>query len=349
MKRFALIGCGRIAKKHAEVIKHLQGASLAAVADIVPGKAEHFGKTYGVKWYTDYMKMLESEDIDIVNILTPSGAHISVGMDVVKKKKHIIIEKPLSLNVKDADKIIHLARENNVSLFVVKQNRYNLPVVKLKEALDAGRFGKLVLGAVRVRWCRKQDYYDLDPWRGTKAMDGGVLTNQASHHIDLLQWLLGPVDSVIAKTATMLARIETEDTGVVIVKFRNGALGVIEATTCARPVDLEGSISVLGEKGSVEIGGFAVNEMKTWIFDKFIPGDDDMGKYSQNPPNVYGFGHYRFMEEALECINTGRKFLVDGIEGKKSVELINAIYKSAETGKEVFIGKKGHFMEEEIC
>ena len=223
-------------------------------------------------------------------------------------------------------------------LFVVKQNRFNVPVVELRKALDAGRFGKLVLGTVRVRWCRPQAYYDQDSWRGTWAFDGGVLTNQASHHIDLLEWMMGDVESVFAKSTTALVNIEAEDTAIVTLKFKNGALGIIEATTAVRPKDLEGSISILGETGTVEIGGFAVNEMKHWNFSEELPGDVDViKKYSVNPPNVYGFGHQAYYDHVVDCINGKKPALVDGLKGRRSVELINAIYESIETGKEVFL------------
>ena len=192
------------------------------------------------------------------------------------------------------------------------------------------------MGTIRVRWCRPQSYYDQDPWRGTWAYDGGVLTNQASHHIDLLEWMMGDVESVFAKSKKALADIEAEDTAVVILKFKNGALGLIEATTAIRPKDLEGSISVLGETGSVEIGGFAVNEMKTWNFAQMTDEDESViEKYSVNPPNVYGFGHQAYYEHVVDCIQNKSPQLVDGLKGRKSLELINAIYESIETGKEV--------------
>jgi predicted dehydrogenase len=220
-----------------------------------------------------------------------------------------------------------------VKLFVVKQNRFNVPVVKLREALEAGRFGKLVLGTVRVRWCRPQAYYDQDPWRGTWAMDGGVLSNQASHHVDMLEWMMGEVDEVYAVGTTALVNIEAEDTAVVTLKFKSGALGVIEATTATRPKDLEGSISILGEKGSVEIAGFAVNEMRTWNFAERLPGDENvMAEYSVNPPNVYGFGHLAYYEHIIDCVTNDHRQLVDGAEGRKSLELITAIYASMESG-----------------
>ena len=232
--------------------------------------------------------------------------------------------------------MIAACEQNKIKLFVVKQNRFNTPVAKLREALMAGRFGKLFLGTVRVRWCRPQAYYDQDKWRGTWAEDGGVLANQASHHIDLLEWMMGDVETVYAKSVQALAKVETEDTAVATLKFKNGALGMIEATTATRPKDLEGSISVLGESGTVEIGGFAVNELKIWNFLKEEPGDKDVfAKYSVNPPNVYGFGHQAYYEHVVKCINGEGPMLVDGAEGRRSLELITAIYESIETGREI--------------
>jgi predicted dehydrogenase len=335
---FALIGCGRISPKHISALKEIPEAKLVAVCDNVEAKAKATGTANNVPWYTDYHEMLKKEQIDIVNILTPSGNHAEIGIEVAKSKKHIIVEKPMALRLDDADKLIKTCDENGVKLFVVKQNRYNLAITKLREAVDAGRFGKMVLGTVRVRWCRRQDYYDQDAWRGTWAMDGGVLSNQASHHIDLLEWMMGPVESVMCKTGTMLVDIETEDTAVAILKFSNGALGVIEATNATRPKDVEGSISILGEKGMVEVGGFAANKMVNWNFENKTTEDDEVIKnFFQNPPNVYGFGHKAYIQDVIYCIEHNKKALVDGIEGRKSLELINALYESSETGKEVFL------------
>jgi len=247
-----------------------------------------------------------------------------------------VVEKPMALTLDDADAMIHSCGLAGVKLFVVKQTRFNVPVVKARQALQAGRFGKLTLGTVRVRWCRPQAYYDQAAWRGTWAMDGGVLSNQASHHVDLLEWMMGDVESVFAMGATALANIEAEDTAIVTLRFKNGALGIIEATTATRPNDLEGSLSVLGEGGSVEIGGFAVNKMKVWSFVEPESGDEEvMEKYSVNPPNVYGFGHQAYYEHVVDCIMNNRQQLVDGLVGRKSLELIIAIYESIETGKEV--------------
>jgi predicted dehydrogenase len=219
---------------------------------------------------------------------------------------------------------------------VVKQNRFNTPVQKLREALDEGRFGRLVMGTVRVRWCRRQDYYDQDAWRGTWRMDGGVFANQASHHVDLLQWLMGDVESVYAVGRRALADIETEDVGIATLRFAGGAVGVIEATTATRPADLEGSVSVLGESGSVEIGGFAVNRMLHWRFTPERPEDAPvMDEYRENPPNVYGFGHARYLQNVVDALVSGAPAAVDGVEGRRSLRLIAAIYASMERGREV--------------
>jgi UDP-N-acetyl-2-amino-2-deoxyglucuronate dehydrogenase len=335
--KFALIGCGRIAAKHADVIaKKIENTKLAAVCDIVETKAATFGEKYHVPFYTDYHNMLKKEDIDVVCILTESGSHAAVAIDTAKYRKHVVVEKPMALTLTDADAMIKACDENGVKLFVVKQNRYNLPVLKLKEAMASDRFGKIVMGTVRVRWSRSQEYYDRDAWRGTWAMDGGVFTNQASHHIDLLEWMLGTPVSVFAKSRTALVNIETEDTGVAVITFESGAIGVVEATTATRPKDLEGSITIMGEKGVVEIGGFAVNEMKIWNFCDPHPDDRDVPKhYQQNPPDVYGFGHIKYIENVVATLFDKEKALVDGLEGRKSLELISAIYESIETGKEV--------------
>lgn len=335
---FALVGCGRIAKRHAELLKNGQvdDARLTAVCDIIPERAKAFGEKYDVPYYTDMDEMMKNESVDVVSVLTPSGMHAEHVLRLADHGKHIVVEKPMALRVSDADAMIQKCDEKGIHLFVVKQNRFNLPVVKLRSALESGRFEKLVMGTVRVRWCRDQKYYDQDSWRGTWRYDGGVFTNQASHHIDLLIWMMGDVESVYAKSGTYLVNTETEDTGVVLLKFASGALGVIEATTAARPKDLEGSISILGSGGTVEIGGFAVNEIRHWNFVEESPDDHDVRKnFSVNPPNVYGFGHQAYLEHVVDCIESGRSLLVSGLEGRRSLEVLEAIYESIETGKEV--------------
>lgn len=340
MLKVAVVGCGRISNKHIELLTNnsISNITLVCVCDIDINKARKIGENYNISFYSNMHEMMQNEDIDLVSILTPSGLHTKHTLELAKYKKHIVVEKPMALTLDDADLMIKECDKNGIRLFVIKQNRYNLPVTKLKEALDKNRFGKLVLGTVRVRWCRTQEYYDQDEWRGTWKYDGGVLTNQASHHIDLLEWCMGDVESVFAKSSTALSNIEVEDTAVVTLKFSNGALGIIEATTATRPKDLEGSLSILGEKGSVEIGGFAVNEIKHWNFiDKNIEDENIVENFSTNPKDVYGFGHKAYYEHVIDCIENNKKALVDGLEGRKSLELINAIYESIETGKEVFL------------
>lgn len=340
MLKFGLVGCGRIAKRHSELLgnKQIENALLGAVCDIDEEKAKKIGKQFNVPYYCNMDEMMQNESIDVVCVLTESGYHAKHVINLANYGKHIVVEKPMALTLDDADDMIRACDENGCKLFVVKQNRFNVPVVKLKEAMDEKRFGKLVLGTIRVRWCRDQNYYDQAWWRGRWDMDGGVLTNQASHHVDLLEYMMGDVESVFAKSTTSLVNIEAEDTAIVSLKFKNGALGIIEATTAVRPKDLEGSISILGETGTVEIGGFAVNKMLHWNFTHKKDGDDEvMEKYSVNPPNVYGFGHQAYYEHVVDSILKNKKHLVDGFVGRKSLELISAIYESIETNKEVFL------------
>ena len=340
--KFALVGCGRISGKHVGVIsKHLNDmARLVAVCDTNYERAKKVGLENNIPFYEDYNEMLKKHpDIEVVNILTESGNHAKHVIDIASKyKKHIVVEKPMALTLVDADNMIDACEKADVKLFVVKQNRYNLPVTKLLDAIENNRFGKIVMGSVRVRWCRKQEYYDQDEWRGTWSMDGGVLSNQASHHIDLLELVLGTPVSVVAKGRTALVDVETEDTGIAIITFESGALGIVEATTAARPIDIEGSLSVLGENGSVEISGFAVNQMKTWNFVNTSEEDNNALKdFDENPPNVYGFGHIKYLQQVCDSILNNHKAVIDGNEGRKSLSLIRAIYESMETGKEVFL------------
>lgn len=338
MLKFALIGSGRIAKRHSELLgdKQIAGATLAAVCDVVESKARAIGSRFSVPHFTDMHELMRAVKPNVAVVLTESGLHAEHVIALAPYGAHIVVEKPMALTLADAERMIAACDRTGVKLFVVKQNRFNVPILKAREALDAGRFGRLVMGTVRVRWCRGQDYYDQDSWRGTWALDGGVLTNQASHHVDMLEWMMGDVDSVFALSRTALVDIEAEDTAVVTLRFSNGALGVIEATTATRPKDLEGSVSILGEGGTVVVGGFAMNKMETWSFAKPEAGDDQvMAKYSVNPPNVYGFGHQAYYEHVVDCIRNDKKQLVDGLEGRRSLELIMAIYESIETGREV--------------
>lgn len=338
MINFGLLGCGRIAVRHAELLGtgRIQGARLAAVCDIRGEAARAFGDKYDVPAYGDIDRLLGDTRVDVVVVLTPSGLHSLHTIAAANAGRHVVVEKPMALTLVDAEQMISACAKSGVRLFVVKQNRFNVPVVKARQALEAGRFGKLVLGTIRVRWCRDQSYYDLDSWRGTWAMDGGVLANQASHHVDMLRWFMGDVESVHARAITALVDIEAEDTAVATIKFRNGALGIIEATSATRPKDLEGSLSVLGATGAIEIAGFAVNKIRTWQFVDTMPTDAEvMDKYSVNPPDVYGFGHQAYYEHVMDCLTKGAKALVDGQEGKQSLELIMALYESIASGREI--------------
>lgn len=335
--RFALIGCGAIANKHITALGRLNNAEVVGAFDISETQAKEFEKKHGIPAFTRIEDLVDKTAPDVFNILTPSGAHADSIFELIRFGKHFVVEKPLALRLDQIDSMLAECDKRGLKIFVVKQNRFNPPIQKLKDAIDKDRFGKLVLGTVRVRWCRKQEYYDQKAWRGTWAFDGGVLTNQASHHVDMLIWMLGEVESVMAKTSTRLVNIEAEDTGVAILKFRSGALGIIEATTATRPKDLEGSISILGEKGAVEVGGFFTNELKTWNFAEPDAGDGDIWETHAKVPNEPAWNHTEFFRNVVSSLTSDERGLIDGLEGRKSVELINAIYESAETGKEVFL------------
>jgi len=338
MLKFAIVGCGRIGHRHAQLLaqKQVAGAELVGVCDVIPERAAEFSAKYGAPKFADMDEMMVATKADVVSVLTPSGLHAEHVIRLARHGKPIVCEKPMALTLDDADAMIRACDQARARLFIVKQNRWNRPVLKLREALERGRFGKMVMGTVRVRWCRPQSYYDLDAWRGTWRYDGGILANQASHHLDLLEWMMGDVETVFAKSTTALVNVETEDTAVAVLKFTSGALGVIEATTAARPKDLEGSISIMGERGTVEIAGFAVNEMRHWNFvEKDAADAEVLASYSVNPPNVYGFGHQAYLEHVVDCIVNDKAALVDGLEGRKSLELITALYESIESGEEV--------------
>ena len=257
-------------------------------------------------------------------------------LELVEYGRPLVVEKPLALRLEDADRMIEACDAHGVKLFVVHQNRYNLPIVKAREALEQGRFGRLVLGTVRLRWTRDQAYYDSESWRGTWAHDGGVFMNQAVHHIDMLTWFMGNVESVRSMAATRLVKIEAEDTGVAVIRFNSGALGVLEATTATRPKDLEGSISILGEKGSVVIGGFFMNELVTWNFEDKQP-DRRRGVRAvrQEPAGAWRTTSASTSRGVIASLQTKKAALVDGLEGRKSLELITALYESIETNTDV--------------
>jgi UDP-N-acetyl-2-amino-2-deoxyglucuronate dehydrogenase len=324
---FGIIGCGRIAYKHAEAIKKNVKANLLCVCDILEERAAEYKDKYGAEaHFTDYRKMLEYSGLDVVNICTPSGMHAEMGIAAAQAGKHVIVEKPMALSLKDADDLIGACDESGVKLAVCFQNRFNPPVQKLRRALEEGRFGKLTHASAIVRWFRPQDYYDQAPWRGTRAMDGGCLMNQSIHNIDLLQWMMGPVESVFGYTATNLRKIECEDVGVAVLKFKNGALGVIEASTTIYPENLEETLNIFGEKGTVVLGGIAVNKIETW---KFADSTDENGaidQHQQDVPNVYGFGHEALVEDFINAVINNSEPYITGREGRNALEIVLSIY-----------------------
>ena len=333
--RIALVGCGRISKNHFEAISRIEGLELSAVCDEDASRAEEAGRANGVPWFRSYEEMLANAPSDAVTICTPSGLHPEQGIVAARAGKHVITEKPMAITLSAADDLVHACDQAHVHLFVVKQNRLNAPIQLVKRAIDKGRFGRIYLANCTVRWARPQEYYDSAPWRGTWEFDGGAFMNQASHYVDLIQWLVGPVESVIAKTATLARRIETEDSGAAVLKFRSGALGVIEVTMLAYPRNLEGSITILGEKGSVKIGGTAVNKVEHWIFQEYDDDDKLIETATTTPPNVYGFGHEAYYRNVLSVLRGEARADTDGRAGRKSLELILGIYESAKTGREV--------------
>lgn len=336
--QFALVGCGNIARKHAHALHtHLNEAEIAAFVDVDLTRARAFSEKYGAPAFSSVREMTLAlgDRVDVFCVLTPSGAHCRNVLDLVQYGRPLVVEKPLALRLDDADRMIEACDAHGVKLFVVHQNRYNVPIMKAREALEHGRFGRLVLGTVRLRWTRDQAYYDSESWRGTWAHDGGVFMNQAVHHIDMLTWFMGPVESVRSLAATRLVNIECEDTGVAVIRFNSGALGVLEATTATRPKDLEGSISILGEKGTVVIGGFFMNELVTWSFQDEEPGDAEViERYGKNP-SAFGHNLGEYLRGVITSIQTKKAALVDGLEGRKSLELITALYESIETSADV--------------
>ena len=333
--RIALVGCGRISANHLQAIRKVDGLVLAGVADIVPERARAAGESEGVPWFESLDELVGNVESDVVAIATPSGLHPEHGVVVARAGKHVVVEKPMAISLAGADQLVRACDEAGVHLFVVKQNRLNPPVQLLKRAMDRGRFGRVYLINSTVRWSRPQEYYDQAPWRGTWKYDGGAFMNQASHYIDLVQWLGGAVSSVVAKTATMARKIETEDTGVAVLSFASGALGTIEVTMLTYPKNMEGSVTVLGETGTAKIGGTAVNLIEHWDFAAADADDDLVASANTNPPNVYGFGHEGYYRNVLAVLRGEAKPDTDGRAGRKSLELILGIYESARTGKEV--------------
>lgn len=333
--RIALVGCGRISRNHFDAIRRIDGLQLVAVCDSDAGRAELAGTAEGVPWYTSLDEMLMHVPSDAVVIATPSGLHPQHGIAAARAGRHVITEKPMAITLHAADQLVQACDDAGVRLFVVKQNRLNPPIQLLKRALDKGRFGRLFMANCTVRWARPQEYYDQAPWRGTWEFDGGAFMNQASHYVDLIQWLVGPVESVVAKTATLARQIEAEDTGAAVLRFRSGTIGVLEVTMLTYPRNLEGSITLLGEQGTVRIGGTAVNKVEHWEFSDYDDDDKLVEAVTTNPPTVYGFGHEGYYRNVLAVLRGEALPDTDGRSGRKSLELILGIYESARTGREV--------------
>jgi len=334
--KIGLIGCGRISKNHLDAVTQIPEAEFVAASDIREEKMQVVAENYGIKnLYTNYREMLEKENLNLVSICTPSGMHPLMGIEVANHKINVLTEKPMATNIEAADDLIRACDQNNVKLFVVKQNRLNSTMQLLKRAIDKGRFGRIYLAESNVFWQRPQAYYDAEKWRGTWEFDGGAFMNQASHYVDALYWLLGNVDSVMAYTATMARRIEAEDTGCAILHFRNGLIATINVTMLTYPKNFEGSITIIGEKGTVKIGGVAVNKIEKWEFEDYDDDDRIAQDANYQPPNVYGFGHNPYYRNVIDVLLGKDVPSTDGRDGRKSVEIIQAIYRSAKTGKRV--------------
>jgi UDP-N-acetyl-2-amino-2-deoxyglucuronate dehydrogenase len=333
----AVVGCGRISRHHFDAIAKVEGLRLVAVCDSDPSRAAAAGKTLGVPSFTSIDEMLALPGLDVVSLCTPSGLHPDHGILAARAGKHVITEKPMAVTLEAGRTLVDACEKARVRLFVVKQNRLNPPIQLLKRAVERGRFGQIFMGNVTVRWQRPQEYYDAEPWRGTWKYDGGAFMNQASHYVDLIQWLLGPVSSVAARTRTQARKIEAEDSGAAVLQFASGAIGVIEVNVLTFPKNFEGSITVMGERGTVKIGGTAVNRVEHWEFAEYDDDDKpvETGSINTNPPTVYGFGHEGYYRNVLDVLQGGATPETDGREGLKSLALLEAIYESARTGQMV--------------
>jgi len=328
---YALIGCGRISPNHlaAAQANNLSIVGLCDIdSDVIKDKAIKF-KLQNSKQYSDYKQMLKELKPDLVSICTESGKHASIALDCIDAGANLIIEKPIALSIKDADAIIEKARKQDVKVCACHQNRFNKSVVKIREAMEQNRFGKLMHGTAHIRWNRGRDYYDRASWRGTWEQDGGALMNQCIHNIDLLRWMMGDeVSEVFAYTDNLThSYIEAEDLGLALVKFANGSYGIIEGTT---------TLYLFGEKGTVKAGGQSVNIIEEWRFADLLDDPEEVKTtYHENPPNVYGYGHTPLFADVIEAIREDRQPMVTAEAGKRALELVLAIYKSAAEGKPV--------------
>lgn len=334
--RFALVGCGRIAKNHfAAIAQHHERCELVAVCDDDPVALAQASESTGAVPYATLTELLANCDADAVILATPSGLHPDQAIQIAAAGRHVITEKPMATRWEDGKRMVAACDAAGVRLFVVKQNRRNATLQLLKKAVDKKRFGRIYMVNLNVFWTRPQEYYDSSPWRGTWEFDGGALMNQASHYVDLIEWIVGPVESLHAYTATLARDIQVEDTGVISLRWRNGALGSMNVTMLTYPKNLEGSITILGEKGSVRIGGVAVNEIQQWEFAE--PDEDDAAvkDASYQTTSVYGVGHPLYYDNVIKVLRGEAEPETDGREGLKSLEVLIATYLSARDGKRV--------------
>jgi UDP-N-acetyl-2-amino-2-deoxyglucuronate dehydrogenase len=334
--RFALVGCGRISANHLEAIRrHAGRAELVAVCDTDPNALQAASARTGVPGFDSLAALLQGSDADVVALATPSGLHPRQAIAVARAGRHVLTEKPMATKWDEGMAMVRECREAGVKLFVVKQNRLNATMQLLKAAIDGGRFGRVFMVNVNVFWTRPQSYYDDAPWRGRWDMDGGAFLNQASHYVDMVDWLVGPVDSVHAYTATLARQIEAEDTGVMSLRLRHGGLASINVTMLTHGRNFEGSITVLGEHGTVRVGGVAVNRIEHWEFAEARPEDEQVRSANYAPPSVYGFGHPLYYANVIDTLRGEAQAQVDGYEGLRSLEVVIAAYRSARDGVRV--------------
>ena len=334
--RIALVGCGRIAKNHIAAIgKHSEQLEIVDVCDIDATALNLACSQTGAIGHSSLSSLLTSSKAEIVVLTTPSGLHSGQTIQIANTGRHVITEKPMATRWHDGLSMVKACDDANVKLFVVKQNRRNATLQLLKKAIEQGRFGRIYMVNINVFWTRPQDYYNSANWRGTWEFDGGAFMNQASHYVDLLDWLIGPVESVQAYTATLSRNIEVEDSGVMNIRWRSGALGSMNVTMLTYPKNLEGSITIIGEKGTVRVGGVAVNKIEHWEFESAHPDDNLVESSSYIPESIYGAGHEAYYENVIKVLNEGVVAETDGREGLRSLEILIATYLSARDGKRV--------------
>ncbi len=334
--RFAVVGCGRIATNHFNAIKEHSGDSeLVGICDVDKHALSRAATETGAHPYPTLETLLQDTDADVVVLTTPSGLHPSQVIEVAASGRHAMTEKPMATRWHDGLRMVKACDDASVRLFVVKQNRRNATLQLVKKAIEDGRFGRIFMVNINVFWTRPQEYYDSAAWRGTWEFDGGALMNQASHYVDLLDWLIGPIESLQAYTATLARNIEVEDTGVISVKWRSGALGSMNVTMLTYPKNLEGSITILGETGTVRVGGMAVNEIQHWEFAEPKPEDEQIKQANYATTSVYGFGHPLYYDNVIKVLRGEAEPETDGREGLKSLEVLIATYLSARDGRRV--------------